>query len=349
MVNFIYASYSVSVMTNLFAVSIDYQNKPYVFCVSDSQSTIIDEKGATKLSYQQKLVTLGDNLVMATGLRNLAILAYEKLEGTNLPASKLAEAILEVTKEPAEQLKGNRDASTMFFVAGHDDKGLSTYEVIAVEADKRQRAVVPASRIYSRGSASPYVASNLEVRFKEGFLTLPETPLDAIAMCFGVGETADKDLGVNDKLQLGFVSPDSMRLLTPPGLEIISYAQCNKIYKLLTGLDFNLSEKTSRARKDKLLQVTRSCFSHYHTLETRMARIKSADLEANRAHEENKRKNRVSSKNHSAAMKRLFDEKRKAQSAVDAFMTGGIEALIQASREFHAEEESAFTAALSFK
>lgn len=336
-------------MTNLFAVSIDYKDKPYVFCVSDSQSTLIEENGATKLSYQQKLVVLGDNLVMATGLRNLAILAYEKLENAILPANKLAEALLEVTKEPAEHLKGNRDASTLFFVAGRDEKGLGTYEVIAVETDKKPRAVVPASRIYSRGSASPYVASNLEVRFKEGFLTLPDTPLDAIAMCFGVGETADKDIGVNDKLQLGFVTSDDMRLLTPPGLEIISYAQYNKVYKLLTGLEFNLSKKTSRARKDEILNVVRSCFSHYHALEARMARIKSADLEANRVHEENKRKNRVSSKNHRAAMKRLFDEKRKAQTSVDAFMTGGIEALIKAAREFHAEEESTFAAALSFK
>ena len=104
-------------MTNIFAVRVEYEKKPYIFCVADSQSTSLAQH--TKHT-EQKLVQRGHNLIMDTGRADIAAQVYAQLLGKQGTARELAEHILRLTEDTAKRYENDDRSQTRFFVAGKD-------------------------------------------------------------------------------------------------------------------------------------------------------------------------------------------------------------------------------------
>lgn len=267
-------------------------------------------------------------------------------------ASDLTQKVLELTDETAKKLKGELESQTRFFVTGKKTAnaadGLASFEVSVLDIDdkeyKAKRGVSPVNGLYSGGSGSRLVIPAFERDMEQGIELYPANPLEAMLFCFTKGLKADQDLGVNNKLQYGFVSPQTVRMLMPPGISF-SYQDGNELFTELTGIKFDFSDKMPRSRKVELAQAIRGVEAFYHVLETQFLRLDNAQVAANAAHSRLK-----NSKGHFTTyrqrLKDIGKERQYTQPLIDAFMKGKLPEIVAATKEFQEREQQTFDNAL---
>ena len=328
-------------MTNIFAVRVEYEKKPYIFCVADSQSTSLAQH--TKHT-EQKLVQRGHNLIMDTGRADIAAQVYAQLLGKQGTARELAEHILRLTEDTAKRYENDDRSQTRFFVAGKENDDVRTYQVTTINAQNGRRGIDDVMSWYSNGSGASHVIPALTRDGEMGFGRHPATPLEALYLCFIVGQKADTDLGVNEKLQYGFVSPDAVRLLLPPGVYPASAEEYNAYGANLTGIVFDMKPDTKKERRDELLPVARTIQAFYQALETQMHRLFGKDTQCNGAHTMLKAGNATMTE-YEQALAELKAERGLTQPLADAFMRGGIKNIVAAVRNYNKRQESFYAAA----
>ncbi|VVB81490.1 Uncharacterised protein [uncultured archaeon] len=330
-------------MTNIFAVAVPAEKPQYIFCAADSQAT--SSRDFTKDSKAQKMVQRGNNILMDTGSAAAAQIVYEKLLGMDLPPQAMAEFILKETEDLAKKLEESH-ATSAIFVCGKNNDNLEMY---VVELSNEQTPEGPITRgidqvkqpIFSRGSGSRHVIPALARDYEKGFFIQPKTPLEALALCFGVGAKADTDMAVNEKLQLGIVSKTPTRLILPPSVTNYSTPECNHYYTNLTGHRFDASDKLTKQREDELITISRCLDDFYLALETEMHRLLSTDIRSNQAHSKFKI-GEADVDRYLAHVKDRQETAKRAQYLLDAFIKGGLKAMNDATRAFYKNQEEIF-------
>ncbi len=347
-------------MTNLFAVKITYEGKPCIFCVADSQAT--NSSNGTKHS-EQKLVQRGHNLIMDTGHAGIAYEVYEKLLGKDGTAPEITELILKLTEDYAKRYNGNIRMHSGFLVAGKDKDGVGMYSVSAINHEKSVRGISPIPQMYSDGVGGYHVRPAFNRDMEMGYTKYPETPLEAMFMCFKAGMKANDDLGVDSKLQYGFVSGDTSRLLMPVGINPVSFEDVNIYHTNITGVKFELTKENCSKLAEAYTPEFRTEEAFYHALETMMHRLDSIDVRCNRlntelktgkalAAETKKKQDELNPWDHAVLdykinLEKLQEAKARVQPFVDAFMKGGLDNIVPVVREFDKQQEKEYANALS--
>jgi hypothetical protein len=347
-------------MTNLFAVKITYEGKPHIFCVADSQST--NSSDGTKRS-EQKLVQRGHNLIMDTGHAGIAYEVYEKLLGKDGTAPEIAELILKLTEDYAKRNEGNMRMHSGFLVAGKDKDGVGMYSVSAINHEKSVRGIQPIPQMYSDGVGGYHVRPAFNRDTEMGYAKYPETPLEAMFLCFKAGIKANDDLGVDSKLQYGFVSGDISRLLIPPGVNPASIEDVNTIYTGITGVKFELTKENYSDFIEAYQSEIRTVYAFYHAMETMMHRLDSVDIKCNMLHtklksgkaieaEAKKKQDELSPldraiSDYQTKLEDLQEAKANLLPFVGAFLKGGLDNIVPVVREFDKQQEKEYANALS--
>ena len=329
-------------MTNIFAIAVPLENPEYIFCAADSQAT--SSRDFTKDSKAQKMVQRGNNILMDTGSAYAANLVYEKLLGMDLPPRLMAETILKETEDLAKKLEESQ-ASSAIFVCGKNNDNLEMY-VVELSSYKTPeepitRGITPAPAIFSRGSGSRYVIPALVRDREKGFFIHPETPVEALLLCFGMGAKADTDLTVNEKIQIGIVGKTFTRLILPPSVSQYSRNECNNYNTNLTGIKFEISDNMTKEKEDELREISRCPDNFYLALETEMHRLFSADNFSNYIHSKFKIGQSDFDRYLSTKNDRDASAKR-VQALLDAFMKGGLKEMNDATRQFYKDQEEIF-------
>jgi hypothetical protein len=347
-------------MTNLFAVKITYAGKPYVFCVADSQAT--NSQDSTKHS-EQKLVQRGHNLIMDTGNAGIAYEVYEKLRGKDGTAPEIAELILKLTEDYAKRNEGNIRMHSGFLVAGKDKNGVGMYSVSAINHERSVRGVQPIESSYSDGVGGYHVRPAFNRDIEMGYLKAPETPLEAMFLCFKAGIKANVDIGVDSKLQYGFVSENAARLLIPPGVNPASIEDVNMIYTGITGVKFELTKENYPDLIDAYQSEIRTVYAFYHAMETMMHRLDAVDIKCNMLNTKLKSGKAIEAEakkelgdlspldraisDYKIKIEHLQKAKANLQPFVDAFLKGGLDNIVPVVREFDKRQEEEYANALS--
>jgi len=191
---------------------------------------------------------------------------------------------------------------------------------------------------YNSGSGGQHVIPAISRDQEKGYVHYPETPQEALERCFEVGMKADDSTTVNHKLQIGFVSPDQLRMLMPPGVQIRPPQDMLVYAQNLTGLEFDLDPKKLKDEWEKMRKLARPHDAFYNALDTQMHRALHADLMSNNTFTSYKA-GKVKQKELRKVLKERTIEREHAKVLIDAFMTGGLKEIVNATRMFYFREE----------
>jgi len=323
-------------MTNLFAVQIEYKKKPYIFCASDSQSTSRDF--STKSTGVQKIIQRGTCLIMATGRLDIIPQVHSGLSRGPMGAGDLAARILELSEDYYKANKDDPRAMAEFLVAGKEKDGVAMYAVPICDTEYVKRGIIPMDGAYNSGSGRQHVIPAISRDLEKGYVHYPETPQEALERCFEVGMKADDSTTVNHQLQIGFVSPDQLRMLMPPGVHVRPVQDLLTYAQNLTGLEFDLDPKNWKNEWEKIKKLSRPHDSFYNALETQMHRALSADWMSNNTFTSYKA-GKVKQKDLRKALNDRKIEREHSKVLIDAFMKGGLREIVNATRLFYFREE----------
>lgn len=331
-------------MTNLFAINTEIKSTPYVFCVADSQGS--NQKASTKMNGAQKLVQRGDNLIMETGRGDIADKVYAGLKDERISPNELSEKILDLTSEVSRALEGDINSATSFFVVGPEGDSVRSYaiEIVDLEKIEIKRGITPYTpSVYFGGSGARQVKPALTRDMEQGYLGLLNNPLDTLALCFGIAEKAGNDLWVDDKLQIGFVQPKATRLLLHPDIKVNTIQDFQALFRGLTNNDVELSVTRLLGEENDSFEATKTTMrAFYSALDTQLREYRRARLHANTYH--NRRLSRVkgSKKRYEAACRKVWASAENASPLVDAFMSGGMDSMVDAVGSFYEHQKSVF-------
>jgi len=220
-------------MTNIAAFPVwergpDGKEKKYVLAVADSQASSKYEKR----SGMQKMVHRGNCLLMATGSAYYADTAFTAAAGFPndfLTAESAARKLLKITEGSDYQKKEN-DLS--FIVVGpKPGVGPTVYKVDAVtRRPGRGRDMI--EQLYAfEGSGSRMVKRAMSRDTEKGTMNISDLS-EGMVYCWDLAENATTDSGVDDKLQIGLMSDEGVRLLFHPDIYINADADYQDYLKL---------------------------------------------------------------------------------------------------------------------
>ncbi|GEM_PF-6995102 len=347
-------------MTNNYAIQVELGKTPHIFCVTDSQASFSPRR---KEPNAPKLVQHGHNLIMSSGRGDIVNRVYTHLSQNDVTADtvsaqELAIALSTMFEEMGIKIQHQED-STYFLVMGRnkDDKDkLQMYEVSIICRDipGKPYDLIPVNHdSYGAGSGSAYVRAALERDGEMGFFATPSTALEAMYLLFLVGKKAGTDIGVNEKLQLGFISPAAVRVLRAPGVQHPSREGLNRYIESLTSIkgiispefaeDFYVRDRKSES--DRYTAISRTLDDFYYAWETQMYRLLNRDFKANAVHTRLK-SGEANIADYERAMQDRKIEVEATQPVVEAFMQGGIENIVTALRQFRTGQDAFYEAAL---
>jgi hypothetical protein len=261
-------------------------------------------------------------------------------------AELLANDILGETEEFVKSYRGDvEDLYTTFLVMGISEKSeVDMYEVnvtdirVPVNGKNKLMAGRGARKLgnpyYAHGSGRQFVGPALQRDSERGFMVLPETPLEAMLLCYSVGVKADSDLYVNDQLQFGCVSPSETRLLLHPDVQGATALDHAQYVPSLLGIPADawlamqqMDPVTLERRKQ--LFVVRESF--YRGLMNAFQNLLFCDNQANYVHSLVKvGKKQVDE--YKAMLDRRTDAAGQARQFVDAYLSGKLERIVDTLR-----------------
>lgn len=327
-------------MTNLFAVKIEHKKQPYIFCVADSQATGEREKE----SNVQKLYQRGPNLVMGTGSGFIIPEISRRVVGFNGSAPELCDVVLKASEDLNTRFKGDKRALTTIYIAGKDGQDIKHFAVNVIEySDERvqlHRTISPImSSFYFDGSGASHTRPAMIRDFETQSTAHPESPLEALHTCFNVGQKAGTDIGVNERLQFGFVSSEGVRFVLPPGTNTnVPFVDHCLMYSSLVGFPVDINEKNYKQKIIELTPMIETIASFYLMMQRQMARLNYTDLSCNNAHTRYKLGKKGAKKDYNKARKLRAEEAVWTQKLVDAFMKGGLDNIVPAVEALNKRE-----------
>jgi len=342
-------------MTNVLAFTpqFDPKQKPeYLFMVTDSQSTT----GYDTSGNRPKLVRRGNAFVTSAGNATIGWNIKQRLldERLDIPPYKLAERILQLSedelRDPALRRQKNWEALafTKFVVAGKDDDSIEIYEIPILDDEAETRGVyrVPSSSI---GSGARKVNVALARDRETGAYPLFSDSTEALSFCYSMGTVASEDIGVNERLQYGIITPDSTRMLVDPNV-VSNYPMVDFIeyMKQITGIDLEEAQKFYDDNHNRSTLLNRVVGNLFFGLERELNRMYHADINMNNVHSQFK-EGQATIEDYQKAYEVRQLHKQRVTVMFEAFLKGGIENIVGAVRTFHRQEEETLAEALNLK
>jgi len=323
-------------MTNIMALRVrpatrrKNNRKEYIICCADSQSTY--SAGQSKAGSSQKLVRVGNNFVMGTGNRDMIVGIEKKLIEDANPCQDpvdLCENILKMTNH----LVGKEESSSplMFIVAGYHKKSLRVMSASVFATNGYPRALSEEGIFSAQGSGGRFIGPALNRDIEFGTRIVPPDLVEGMLQVYDMAKTANKDLGVNDQLQLGILGYDgSMRELFHPDIMLTATPHYFEHYiKQLTGI----SLPPVKSGENLWSESSKTAGEFYHSLVTELKRLHEQDMRANFAHTELK----SGTGPRKAYRSRLDDRARQKEIVmplVQAFYDGSLNDIIDTTRSF---------------
>ena len=239
-------------MTNIMAIKVGSEHGPEsgVYVCSDSQFSNEREKGRA-----QKLFLRGGNLITSTGRLDRLMESVESLKDLKdgSPPSYVCERVFEHGRKFnfRKPKKGGHQDSQGYIVAGLENDEPTIYSVNisreAYEPDPEFKPIIKMPSYCFKGSGSSQVVPATQRDFETGNMGLVDF-VEGLALCFSYGEKAQIDLWVDEKLQIGLITPKFTRLLYHPATNF-SIEDAIKHFTLSTGIVFDPKEFTEDHRK----------------------------------------------------------------------------------------------------
>ncbi len=315
-------------MTNIGAIKIVEQKKnpeEYIVCVADSMGTILENH--SKQDSIQKLFHLGNHLLMGTGYIKVLFETIEKLRKSTFLSSKdLAETALNISKD----MGVTKEKPSRFIVAGPDKEGLQIYNI-----DIAEKEINPMNSGCFDGSGSVYVSNYIQNIHESGQILKPNDVADGLTLLYEFGKQGAKDRGVNDRLQFGIISQNSVTTLYHPGVfleDIFFLEYINNILK--TNIDFpKNSKKEQEIFEEKIGSFNSILKNMYKSLETDLSEHTCA-RRAYTAIAEKYANNQATKSDLEKRKKERQKTKQVIIKAGNALITKGISALLEYQADF---------------
>lgn len=323
-------------MTNVMALRVRPPSKrksgckEYVICCADSQSTY--SAGQSKAGSSQKLVRIGNNFVMGTGNRDMIVGIEKKLLEDANPCQSplyLGETILKIT----QHLVGKEEAHDplCFIITGYNKNALEILSASVFPTQGYPRALNEELSFAAAGSGGRFIGPALNRDLELGTRIVATDLAEGMLQIYDMAKTANKDLGVNDQLQLGMLGYDgSMRELFHPDIILSATPDYFERYiKQLTGIQLPKYKITETI----WFESAKTAGEFYHSLVTELKRLNEQDMRANFAHTELK----SGTGQRKAYRSRLADRARQKEIVmplVQAFYDGSLNGIINTTRAF---------------
>ena len=321
-------------MTNIMALRVRPAKRQkkgdneYIICCADSQATY--SAGQSKIGSSQKLVRVGNNFVMGTGSRDLIFGIERKLLEDANPCQcpvDLCENILKMTNE----LVGKEESANplLFLVAGYHKDSSQVMYVNVFAANGYPRTMSEGGIFLAQGSGGRFVGPALDRDIEFGTRMVPNDLAEGMLQIYDMAKTANKDLGVNDQLQLGILgNSGSMRELFHPDIILTATNHYFEHYiKQLTGISLPRVKTTPNLWVDS----SKTAGEFYHSLVTELKRFHELDIMANGAHTELK-----SGTGQIKAYRSSIDDRTRQKETVmplvQAFYDGSLQDIIDATQ-----------------
>src|SRR3989338_934241 len=203
-------------MTNIMAVTVGYKDgKNAVYICTDSQATGWEEKGNV-----QKLFRRGGNLISSTGRHSRTIESIRELGQlkSGVEPSYIAQRLLDFGK--ANFKFGDEKDGQDYVVVGLEKGEPVIYSIIlskdTLDPHSRYPPIEKVPHSF-RGTGSRQTIPAIQRDMETGNLRFDDLT-EGMSFIFSLANRADIDLFVNDRLQIGLVTPNQTRLLYHPAV-----------------------------------------------------------------------------------------------------------------------------------
>lgn len=253
-----------------------------VYICTDSQTT-----GYGAKIKSQKLFSRGGVLIAGSGNRGRIEATMDNLRdlrGKMVDPSYVSQRLVDFGR--GFKFRGKQDGQS-HIVVGLENGKPTIYEVVLSSQRYGMEKEVPLFRRTRRsfqgsGSSQTGPAIKRDMQTKSRVLY---DPTEGLLFCFSFGSIADEDIAVDERLQIGLVTPEKTRLLYHPTVELFSEDSWEY-------LRTNLDLKATRDELDKLGKEDRgkhhriyAVFNDlYQALLVSCKSMESVDADANDAH-----------------------------------------------------------------
>ncbi len=233
----------------------------HIVCVADGQGTA----GNIKAHQERKLVLAGNRqyIIMGSGPARHILDVERKVENETYDSvHELADAVVEGTQE----IDFEKDGGLGFIVAGPDGEG--GLASVGIEcSDKFQFGI---KGVHFEGSAKPHVINYFRGAQDSGKNLYPSTPAEAMTLALDFSHKGARDIGVDDKLQYGIITPNGISVLYHPRIGL-PQDEYEAYVKQLFGIEAQRSaHKTVASRTEaqaRSMDIASSLARIYSTIE----------------------------------------------------------------------------------
>ncbi len=329
-------------MTNIMAVTVGYRDgKNAVYVCTDSQGTSWQDK-----QNLQKLFRRGGNLIASTGSYKRLTDAVRDLKELKdgVEPSYVCQRILDFGKANF-RFKDENDWQ-IYVVVGMESGKPTIYSVgLGIDSLNPNSGVEPIWRDVTRafhGSGSRQTAPAVQRDIETGNTKLDDLT-EGMSFVFSLANRADIDLFVNDRLQIGLVTPDQTRLLYHPVITSDGGLQDSTDY---FRVNFGISEKQPLPKDLGDLNHLRAGLNDlYHALLVSCRGMEIEDRDVNAANTAaktdlpNREKHEAERQN---ALKRRDERKVHVTDLVDSWTSGDFSKLSEALKRYHDRREEMY-------
>ncbi len=332
-------------MTNIMAVTVGYRDgKNAVYVCTDSQATGWEQKGNV-----QKLFRRGGNLISSTGRHSRAIESIRELGQlkNRVEPSYIAQRLLDFGKENFKF--GDEKDGQDYVVVGLEGGQPVIYSVILSKHSLDPNSgYAPIEKVPHsfRGSGSRQTIPAMQRDMETGNMRFDDLT-EGMYFCFSLSNRADIDLFVNDRLQIGLVTPSQTRLLYHPAITSDGGLQDATDY---FRVNFDIPDAQTLPEDLGDLNHLRACLNDlYHALLVSCRGMEIEDRDVNAANTAaktdltNREKHEAERQN---ALKRRDERKFYVAELVDSWTSGYFSILTEALKRYHDRREEMYDSGL---
>ena len=299
-----------------------------VYVCSDSQAT-----GEEK-STAQKLFVQGSNAFTGTGRADRILsLRASMLNLQNPTPKQLAELLIERGKDFKIDRKDPNDYLAML-VAGVEEKSPVLYHVSVSGTPNMEPEYAKIDYASFDGSGRRQTMPAIQRDIETGNIDIFDAT-EGMNLCFSLGDRAGRDMYVDDKFQISLVTPDGVRILYHPRIDLgVGTGPHDYFNYFRANFDINLdTDKLKDNDYEGLSDIYAAMNDLYNSLLVTCGNINSVDRRVNRASTMAK-VDRVQRDKHELKRQEFVKERDLEKSytneLVNAWISGNVDRIVEA-------------------
>jgi len=312
--------------------------------------------GGTKQDNSQKLLRIGNYLIMGSGGRSEIERTYQALRNRQFSSvTELAEQILYVT----HKFGLTKDDGLEFIVGGKEASELAIGKINATGnflatkgfADYSKRGYYFAETFAESGSGQKHVADYLNTQDLTGKPILFQDLAEGLCLAHEFGKQAAADSFVNDKLQYGIISETGASIILHPDIKPLDKPFWYSYIEDMCQVPFpypivKLTSQQYKELMEKGNSLVAVLFNFYTALDINLKKYSNAKLNYTTIAEYYLR-DAISLSGLKAAKQKVKETHNIVQEGVNAFLQKGLEPMTKYIKEFNdtmrASEQKALT------